>query len=287
MHRNKRKRILILLSSIIGLYFVFNQTLSPVTLKNFFSPSINDDKDELPSAVLGTAPPPRGELVNYFDEDDKTAGYLVAPDSKDKKPGLIIVHEWHGLKERSKQMADALANEGYVVLAADMYSGKVGNTNAENRALMSETLANPDKIVRNLDAAAKLLRSRHDVYADKIGTMGWCYGGGVVLTYAIGGENHEATAIFYGSLIDDPEKLMRIGHDVLGIFGENDGGIPPSDVRKFEKALKKAGIPNEIHIYDDVGHGFFLWIDKRPDGKVAAKDAWKQLKNFLSRTLGS
>lgn len=285
MSRNRRKRILIVLPVILGLFVVFNQTLIPASLRNVFNPSSSANGDELPPAVLGTAPAPRGELVNYFEEDSKTAGYLVAPDSKGKKPGLIIVHEWYGLKERSKQMADALADEGYVVLAADMYSGKVGKTNEENRALMSATRENPDVMVRNLDAAAKLLRSRDDVYADKIGTMGWCYGGGVVLSYAIGGENHEATAIFYGSLIDDPKELMRIGHDVLGIFGENDRGIPPEDVRKFEKALKKAGIPNEIHIYDDVGHGFFLWIDKRPEGKDAATDAWKKLKNFLSRTL--
>ena len=240
----------------------------------------------LPPAVLGMAHSPRGESLNYFSEDPKASGYIVAPDSKGKKPGLIIVHEWHGLILRIKEMADALADEGYVVLAADMYSGKTGSNSTENRALMQESLSDPDYIIRNLDAAANYLRSRDDVITGKIGTMGWCYGGGVVLSYGIGGEHHEATAIFYGSLIDDPEKLKHIGHEVLGIFGENDGGIPPSDVRKFEKALRKAGIDNEIHIYDDVGHGFFLWIDKRPEGRTAAADAWTRLKDYLLRTLG-
>ena len=241
---------------------------------------------DLPPAILGTAPSPRGESVNYFAEDPKASGYIVAPDSKGKKPGLIIVHEWYGLKLRIKEMADALADEGYVVLAADMYSGKTGSNSVENRALMKESLSDPDYIIRNLDAAANYLRGRDDVIKYKIGTMGWCYGGGVALSYGIGGEHHEATAIFYGSLIDDPEKLKHIGHEVLGIFGENDGGIPPSDIRKFEKALLKAGIENEIHIYDDVGHGFFLWIDKRPEGRTAAADAWTRLKEYLSRTLG-
>ncbi|MCH8928182.1 MAG: dienelactone hydrolase family protein [Candidatus Marinimicrobia bacterium] len=276
MPQSRRKIFFVVPIIFLGLWVVFNQSSS----------SVNADKDDLPSAVLGTAPAPKGESVNYFEEDDKTTGYIVAPDTKGKKPGLLIVHEWNGLSDRIRQMADNLTDEGYVVLAADMYSGRQGYSREENMALMSETRAKPDVMVRNLDAAAKLLRSRDDVYVDKIGTMGWCYGGGVVLSYAIGGENHEATAIFYGSLIDDPEKLKQIGHDVLGIFAENDGGIPPSDVRKFEKALKKAGIPNEIHIYDDVGHGFFLWLDRNPDGRDAAIDAWKQLKNFLSRTLG-
>lgn len=241
---------------------------------------------DLPPAVLGTAPAPRGESVNYFTEDPKTSGYIVAPDSKGKKPGLIIVHEWYGLKLRIKEFADALADEGYVVLAADMYGGKTGSNSAENRALVRESLSDPDYIIHNLNAAANYLRSRDDVISDKIGTMGWCYGGGVVLSFGIGGEHYEATAIFYGSLVDDPVKLKKIGHEVLGIFAENDGGIPPSDVRRFEKALRKAGIKNEIHIYDDVGHGFFLWIDDRPEGRKAATDAWMRLKDYLSRTLG-
>ena len=245
-----------------------------------------DSDGDLPPAVLGSAPSLRGEPVSYFPEDPKASGYIVTPDSKGKKPGLIIVHEWYGLKLRIKEMADALADEGYVVLAADMYSGKTGSNSAENRALVKESLSNPDYIIHNLDAAANYLRSRDDVFSDKIGTMGWCYGGGVVLSYGIGGEHHEATAIFYGELIDDPEKLKHIGHEVLGLFGEKDGGIPPSDVRKFEKALQKAGIENEIHIYDDVGHGFFLWIDKRPKDRKSAADAWIRLKDYLNRTLG-
>ncbi len=254
--------------------------------RSSFNQGTKQEKGELPSAVLGTAPEPGGSSLNYFPEDPNTSGYLVLPEGSGKNPGLIIVHEWDGLKIRVRQMADALADEGYVVLAADMYSGRTGSNRDENLALMNETRADQDKLVRNLNAAAKFLRARDDVLYDKIGTMGWCYGGGVVLTYAIGGENHAATAIFYGSLISDPEELKRIGHDVLGIFAENDRGIPPSDVKKFEKALRKAGIPNEIHIYDDVGHGFFLWVDRNPGNRVAAADAWKRLKNFLSRTLG-
>ncbi|MCH7818842.1 MAG: dienelactone hydrolase family protein, partial [Candidatus Marinimicrobia bacterium] len=98
---------------------------------------------DLPPAVLGTASSLRGESVNYFSEDPKTAGYIVAPDTEGKKPALIIVHEWYGLKLRIKEMADALADEGYVVLAVDMYSGKTGSNNAENRALMTESLSDP------------------------------------------------------------------------------------------------------------------------------------------------
>ena len=241
----------------------------------------------LPPAVLGIAPAPRGESVNYFTEDSKTSGYIVAPDSEGKKPGLIIVHDWRGLKLRIKEFADALADEGYVVLAADMYRGKTGSNSAENRALVRESTADPDFIIHNLNAAANYLRSRDDVISDKIGAMGWCYGGGIVLSFGIGGEHHEATAIFYGRLVDDPVKLKKIGHEVLGLFGENDGGIPPTVVRRFEKALREAGIDNEIHIYDDVGHAFFLHIDKKPEGRKAATDAWMRLKDYLNRTLGN
>ena len=68
MPRIRRKRILILLPIITGLIVVFNQTLVPDTLKNIFNPSMITEGDELPAAVLGTAPAPRGKLVNYFEE---------------------------------------------------------------------------------------------------------------------------------------------------------------------------------------------------------------------------
>ena len=133
---------------------------------------------EIPEAILGKAGAPRGGDLAYFEEDQATRGYLAEPEGPGPRGAVILIHEWNGLVDRVRQVADALAAEGYVALAADLYSGRTGSNRDENMALVRETLDDPDTIIRNLDAAAAYLRSRPDVNG-KIGAMGWCYGGGV------------------------------------------------------------------------------------------------------------
>ncbi len=242
--------------------------------------------DELPAAVLGKAPALRGESVAYFSGDPTARGYLVLPSGEGPFGAVILIHEWNGLVDRIRQVADALAAEGYVALAADLYSGRTGSNRQENMALVRETLSQPDRIIANLDAAAGYLRARSDV-SGKVATVGWCYGGGVALSYAIGGENHDATAIFYGRLVDDPEKLAAIHHEIYGTFARLDRGPSPEQVDRFVAALRSAGIPNDVHIYDDVNHGFWLHVDQKPGVRTKpAQEAWRRLKAYFERSIG-
>lgn len=242
--------------------------------------------DALPPALLGKAPALRGESVAYFGDDPAARGYLTLPTGPGPFGAVILVHEWNGLVDRIREVADALAAEGYVALAADLYSGRTGSGRDENMALVGETLAQPDRIIANLDAAAGFLRARSDV-SGKIATVGWCYGGGVALSYAIGGENHDATAIFYGRLVDDPEKLAGIHHEIYGTFARLDQGPSPAQVDAFVSALRAAKIENDVHIYDDVNHGFWLHVDQDPAVRTKpAQDAWRRLKAYFARTLG-
>ena len=241
---------------------------------------------EIPEAILGQAGAPRGGDLTYFDEDPATRGYLAEPEGPGPRGAVILIHEWNGLVDRVRQVADALAAEGYVALAADLYSGRTGSNRDENMALVRETLDDMDKIIRNLDAAAAYLRSRPDVNG-KIGAMGWCYGGGVALSYALGGENHDATALFYGRLLDDPEQLSAIHHEVYGTFAGLDRGPSPEQVERFVAALRQAGVENDVHIYDDVNHGFWLYVERDPKNEEPALDAWERLKAYLKRTIGS
>ena len=247
-------------------------------------PSV-DTPDALPAAVLGMAGPLGGQNVSYFAGDAAATGYLAVPEGAGPFPAVILIHEWNGLVDRVREVADAMAAEGYVALAADLYSGQVGSSPAENRTLMAEHLADPEAMVANLDAAARFLRERDDV-TGRVGTMGWCFGGGVALTYALGGEEHEATAIFYGSLVTDPAVLASIDHEVYGSFAEMDNGIPPEQVNEFVSALRAAGVENDVHIYDEVNHGFWLRIDGDPELRSEpGLDAWRRLKGYLRRTL--
>ena len=243
-------------------------------------------ESDIPEAILGRAAPPRGEDLAYMDADPSTMGYIVAPDGEGPFPAVLLIHEWNGLVDRVRQVADAFADEGYVALAADMYSGRIGTNREENMALMQEAQAEPDRVIANLDAAVSYLRARDDV-TGKVAAMGWCFGGGVALSFALGGESHEGTAIFYGRLIEDPEVLASIDHPIYGTFAELDGGIPPDQVNRFAEALRTAGVENDIHIYDDVNHGFWLWVDRDPETASApAADAWTRLKAYLQRVLG-
>jgi carboxymethylenebutenolidase len=239
----------------------------------------------IPDAILGTAPAPQGAHVNYFTADSATRGYLAVPKGDGPFPALVLIHEWNGLVDRVRQVADALAAEGYVALAVDLYSGRTGSNQEENRALTRQVRSDEGTMIANLDAAVNFLRARSDV-TGKVAAMGWCFGGGVALSFALGGENHEGTAIFYGSLVEDPEVLKSITHEVYGTFAALDQGIPPDQVTRFEAALRSLGIENDIHIYDDVNHGFWLRVDGNRELREApALDAWQRLKAYLQRVV--
>ena len=242
-------------------------------------------RDSLPAAILGTAPAPRGEAIHYYDADPAATGYLVTPAEAGPHPAMILIHEWDGLNDRIRQLADALAGEGYVALAADLYSGRTGSNREENMALVQEARANPERSIANLNAAVEYLRARDDV-SGRVGTMGWCFGGGVALSYALGGEQHDATAIFYGSLVTDPDSLAALDHEIYGTFAALDDGIPPSQVADFVAALREAGVANDVHVYDAVDHGFWLYVDEDPARAEPALDAWRRLQAYLERALG-
>ncbi|MFB5620498.1 MAG: dienelactone hydrolase family protein [Nitrosopumilus sp.] len=217
------------------------------------------------------------ETVTYFGD---VSGYLARPVSDGSYPGIVMIHEWWGLNDNIKEMADKLASHGYVVLAIDLYDGKVANTSDQARELI--TAFNSEYGLQNMNSAVSLLS---DVYSvDTVGSIGWCFGGGQSLNLALHNEELDATVIYYGSLVTDPETLSVIDWPVLGIFAELDKGIPVETVNEFETALNQADVKNQIHIYDGVDHAF-----ANPSGEryapEASKDAWAQTISFLESNL--
>lgn len=241
--------------------------------------------DQIPAAITGNAGPLQGQDLHYYPGNESTRGYLAVPSGEQKKGAVILIHEWNGLTQRVRETADAFAAEGYVALAADLYKGRTGSNREENMVLVRESMSNMPEVISNLAAAATYLKSREDVNG-KVAAIGWCYGGGIALSYALGSENHEGTAIFYGRLIDDPEKLKHINHEILGSFAGTDTGPSPEQVDSFAAALRSAGIKNDLHIYDDVRHGFWLHVDRDPEtNRGPALDAWNRLRAYLERTI--
>ena len=95
-----------------------------------------------------------------------------------------------------------------------------------------------------------------------------------------------ATAVFYGSVSDDPAALARLGGPVLGVFGAEDAFIPLAEVRPFEAALVRAGVEHEVHVFDGVGHAFVRDANGIAHDPVQAQ-AWQLLRTFLRRHLTS
>lgn len=243
------------------------------------------EADAMLTAITGNAGKPTGRDVNYFDGDPAATGYLALPEGDGPFPAVILIHEWNGLVERIRQTADAFAAEGYIAFAADLYSGRTGATREENVALMQQARADEAKIIANLQAAVDWVKANTPA-SGKAAAIGWCFGGGIALSYALGSDDHEGTAIFYGSLIDDPAKMSHIHHEVYGTFAANDRGIPPDEVNAFVEAMREAGIDNDVHIYDNVNHGFWLHVERDPDNnRPAAEHAWQRLKAYLGRVL--
>ncbi|MCA9835903.1 MAG: dienelactone hydrolase family protein [Trueperaceae bacterium] len=208
--------------------------------------------------------------------------YVVMPDSSEKLPAVIMIHEFWGLKESLIGKAEALAEEGYVVVAPDTFRGQSANwvPTAITQVLSHKT----EQINTDLDTVYAWLSQQPNVDPERIMVMGFCYGGGASLNYSLTNPELRATGIFYGSLVTDAAQLRALPGPVLGIFGEADASIPVDEVKAFEAALQQAGIEHRISLYPDQGHAFVKSIEEiRAGGAPAA--AWQEFLAFTANTL--
>jgi carboxymethylenebutenolidase len=224
-----------------------------------------------------------GKPVSYKSGDETVQGMLYTPQGKGPFPALIVIHEWWGLDDWVKEQASKFADAGYVALAIDLYRGKSTANPDEAHELMRGVPE--DRAKRDLRAAFDYLKSRKEVKPDRIGSIGWCMGGGYSLDVALEEPTLAAEVIHYGHLATDPENLKKINAPVLGIFGAQDKGIPPEDVKKFEQAMKQLGKQIEIKIYPDAGHAFENPANKDRYRPEDAADSWKLTLAFLDDTL--
>jgi carboxymethylenebutenolidase len=223
------------------------------------------------------------KTVSYKSGDETVQGVLYTPAGKGPFPGLIVIHEWWGLNDWVKEQASKLADQGYAALAVDLYRGKVATTPDEAHQIMRGV--SEDRAKRDLHAAFEFLASQPNVKKDRIGAIGWCMGGGYSLDVALQEPALAADIINYGHLATDPEAIKKINAPILGLFGAQDKGISPEDVRKFGETLDKMGKKIDVKIYDDAGHAFENPNNKDGYRAVDAADAWQRTTDFLAAHL--
>lgn len=223
--------------------------------------------------------------VQYTNEQgQELLGYLATPEGPGPHPGVLLIHEWWGLNEGMTILADALAEEGYVVFAPDGYRGQV--TSAIPRALYLRLSIPTEQVEADMDSALAYLRSLDQVDNARVASMGFCFGGGHSLQLGLRqSENLAMTIMYYGAVVTEPDLLRPLtdGQPVLGIFAEEDNTIFPEEVMEFEAALNSLDIQNEITIYPGVGHAFLT--EENYDEPGPAGDAWSQTLRFLQDNL--
>lgn len=224
-----------------------------------------------------------GKPVSYKSGDETVNAILYTPPGNGPFPALVVIHEWFGLNDWVKEQASKLADQGYAALAIDLYRGKVATTPDEAHQLMRGVPQ--DRADRDLLAASSYLRSQKNVDPSRVGSIGWCMGGGYALDLAINDPKLKAVVINYGHLASDDATLKKINAPILGIFGGQDKGIPPADVNRFESQLKALGKTAEIHIFPDAGHQFENSTNKQAYRADDAAQAWKLTTVFLAKYL--
>jgi len=224
-----------------------------------------------------------GNSVSYKSGDETISGMLYNPVGKGPFPALIVIHEWWGLNDWVKEQASKFANEGYVALAVDLYRGKIADTPDLAHELMRGVPQ--DRAIRDLKAAFDFLAAQPNVKKDRIGSIGWCMGGGYSLDVAIAEPHLAADVINYGHLATEPADLEKVQAPILGLFGGQDRGIPPDDVKKFQQAMEKFGKKIEVKIYPDAGHAFENPNNKQGYRADDAADAWQLTVAFLAANL--
>jgi len=255
--------------------------------------------DEIAAAALGPVPaivralapqvPPDdpavdGRMVTFPMGPASVIGYLAQPKSGAPSPGVVIIHENRGLTDHFKDVARRFAKAGYVAVAPDLASPAGGTArfpdSAEVSALLGKTP--PGQLVAMPDAAVRYLQGLPAVRRDRVGVIGFCFGGGVTWELATQNPDLKAAAPFYGS--NPPlEDVPRIRAAILAIYGALDQRID-AGMPAVRAAMQNAGIVHEIVVYDGANHAFFNDTGNSYNAQ-AAQDAWNRVMAWFGKYL--
>ena len=222
--------------------------------------------------------------VKFPGQDAATLlGYLSRPSGTSTYPIVLVCHENRGLTDHIKDVTRRLAKEGYAALAVDLLS-RQGGSSKLNSEDVPGLLGNitPEQFVQDFSSGLLYLQTQSFVKPDKIGMVGFCFGGGVTWQVAVGMPELLAAAPFYGPppAVEDIPKIQAA---VLAFYGGQDTRIT-STAPTIEKAMKDNGKIFEKMIYPDAGHAFFNNTGTRYNAPAAA-DAWKRLLAWFDKYL--
>lgn len=229
------------------------------------------------------------ETIEYQDGDTTLKGYLVYDDSiTEKRPGVLVMHEWWGLNEYAKQRAEMIAELGYVAFAPDMYGDdKVTEHAPDAKGWMQQITGNVDAWRTRAMAGLEVLKGQTQVDTDSLAAIGYCFGGATVMQMAYSGADLDGVVSFHGSLPPAPEGVT-IKPAVLAAHGDADGFVPAERVAEFEQSLEAAGADWQLVVYGGARHAFTnpnageYGIDNLKYDANADNRSWALMQSFLS-----
>ncbi len=235
----------------------------------------------------------KGQTVNYTSGDGATLEGYVAYDDRIRmpRPGIVIVHDWMGISQFTRDKADELAKEGYVAFAADIYGEGVRPADTDEAAKLSGKYKGDRKLLRaRVRAAYDKLSMMKEVNPAKMLVMGYCFGGTAALEFARSGAPLSGTASFHGGLATPmPEDAKNIKGPVLVMHGADDPFVPPAEVAAFKKEMSGAKVDLKFVSYPGAVHAFTNPASGNDNSKGMAynaeadKKSWAEFEKFLKR----
>ena len=223
-------------------------------------------------------------LTDPAGQSPPVMAYRAGPRSGGPFPGVVVIHENRGLLEHFRDVARRLAKNGYVGLAVDLLSHQGGTARFSDSAQASAALGQtpPEQLVAMANVGARRLPDLSGMRRDRIGAMGYCFGGGITWRLATQNPDLKAVAPFYGSsppLGDVPKIKAAVLAVYAGLDDRINAGIPA-----IREAMQRAGVVHDIVVFPDANHGFF-----NDTGAIykqdAARGAWERVLGWFERHL--
>lgn len=220
--------------------------------------------------------------VVYRDGDTELEGYLAYDDTiTTPRPGVLVIHDWTGLQDYTKDRTRQLAELGYVAFAADIYGKGVRPTDPKECGVQAGKYKNDLPLFRRrVSLALDQLKTRPDVDSKKLAAIGYCFGGSAVLELARSGADVAGVVSFHGGLSTSmPAQPGDIKARILVCHGGADESVN-KEVPAFREEMEKSGAKMEFITYPDAKHGF-----TKPGPayqEKADKESWAAMKQFFA-----
>jgi carboxymethylenebutenolidase len=219
-----------------------------------------------------------------YDSETKITAYLARPAIEGAFPGVIVIHENRGLTDHIKDVARRLAKAGYVALAPDLASRMGGTASmAPDQVAGALGSATPEQLVADLNAGVAFLTTTAGVNEEKVGVIGFCFGGAYALRLAAANPKVAAAVPYYGVTPEPASQMANTNAAIMGQYGATDTRVNNS-IPALEDAMKAAGKTFEKHIYEGAGHAFNNDTGQRYN-EAAAVQAWQRTLDWFAKYL--